>query len=139
MIEYHYETNVQLEDELLYSDWINRIMVSERFRLGSICYIFCDDEYLLELNIRHLKHDTLTDIITFDYTENQTLAGDIFISYERVVDNALKYKVAIEEELKRVMAHGLLHMMGYNDKTNEEKTTMREKEIEKMNMFHVEQ
>ncbi|MFS4446078.1 rRNA maturation RNase YbeY [Maribacter sp. 2307UL18-2] len=139
MIEYHYTAGFRLDDESLYSDWLNRVIVSENFKPGSISYIFCDDAYLLDLNMRHLNHDTLTDIITFDYSENGCIAGDIFISFERVMDNAKEYKVSGDEELHRVMAHGLLHMMDYNDKTKEDSEVMRQKEFEKMKMFHVEQ
>lgn len=139
MIEYHYTASFRLDDESLYSDWINRVIVSENFEPGSISYIFCDDAYLLDLNMRHLNHDTLTDIITFDYSENGCIAGEIFISFERVMDNAKEYKVSEDEELHRVMAHGLLHMMDYNDKTKEDIEVMRQKEFEKMKMFHVEQ
>lgn len=139
MIEYHYKTDFRLENEIWYSDWINRVVSSEGFEIDAISYIFCDDAYLLELNLKHLGHDTLTDIITFDYSENRDLSGDIFISHERVVENALDYKVATDEEVRRVMAHGVLHMMGYKDKTEKEAKLMRSKEGEKMKMFHVEQ
>lgn len=138
MIEYHYEMDFALDDEVEFSEWINRVVRSEKGRLGAVSYIFCGDNYLLKLNQEYLDHDTLTDIITFDYSSDAEISGDIFISYERVLDNASRYNVSEDEELKRVMAHGVLHMLGYNDKTEEGRLEMRRKESEKMKMFHVE-
>ncbi|PHK27105.1 rRNA maturation factor, partial [Nostoc linckia z16] len=106
---------------------------------GEVNYIFCDDEYLLQKNIEFLDHDTLTDIISFDYTMGNLISGDIFISIERVADNAKDFNVPFEEELRRVMAHGILHYCGYKDKSEQDETIMREKEEEKMLLFHVEQ
>lgn len=139
MIEYHYELEFRLDKENDYSNWINGVTVSESSVLDHINYIFCDDHYLWELNRKYLKHNTLTDILTFDYSQSKKLRADIFISIERVRENAKKLGVNFHEELLRVMSHGILHLLGYKDKTEEEKACMREKEDEKIKMFHVEQ
>jgi rRNA maturation RNase YbeY len=137
-INYNYETTFALKDETSYSDWLNGVLLSEGFQLGELSFIFCDDDYLLELNQKYLNHDTLTDIITFDYSEGKTISGDVFISIERVYDNAKDLQIERENELLRVMAHGVLHMMGYNDKSDIEIEKMRTKETEKLKLFHVE-
>lgn len=139
MIEFHYEADFRLKDKICYSDWINRIIRSENFHPGKLVFIFCDDDYLLKINQKFLSHNSYTDIITFDYSEGSEISGDIFISVERVRDNAVMYKVGEEEELKRVMAHGVLHLLGYSDKEPDEIAKMRSKEEEKMKLFHVEQ
>ncbi len=97
------------------------------------------DEELYEMNVKYLNHNTLTDIITFDYTENEALSGDLFISIDRVRENADTFEVSFDVELRRVMVHGLLHLAGYGDKTPEDEALMRQKEDEKLKMFHVEQ
>lgn len=137
-INYNYEVDFALSSEGTYSDWVYRVLESEGFLLGHLCFIFCDDEYLLDINTKFLNHTTYTDIITFDYVEGKLLSGDVFISTERVNENAKEYGVDVDEELKRVMAHGLLHLMGYGDKTDKESNEMREKEDEKIKLFHVE-
>lgn len=108
--------------------WIKSIIENETFHLNYINYIFCSDIYLHNINIKYLDHDTLTDIITFDYTEERTLEGEIYISIDRVRDNAKELGHEFDSELRRVMAHGILHMMGYKDKSEEEKAIMRRKE-----------
>lgn len=138
MISFNYETDFELENEAQYEDWISRIIESEGFDEGEINYIFCDDEYLHKINVEYLDHDTLTDIISFDYTVGNVLQGDIFVSVERVQDNAKDFNVSFEEELKRVLSHGVLHYCGYKDKSPEDEALMRIKEEEKMQMFHVE-
>ena len=138
MISFNYETDFELDNEAQYEDWISRIIESEGFDEGEINYIFCDDEYLHKINMEYLDHDTLTDIISFDYTVGNVLQGDIFISVERVQDNANDFNVSFEEELKRVLSHGVLHYCGYKDKSVEDEALMRAKEEEKMQMFHVE-
>jgi probable rRNA maturation factor len=137
MISFNYELDFKLEDEAAYSDWISKVISSEYKHEGEINYIFCDDDYLIGLNQQYLDHDTLTDIISFDYSEGNNLQGDIFISIERVRDNALDFDVLFEEELKRVLVHGVLHYCGYKDKSEEDEKLMRQKEEEKMKMFHV--
>lgn len=138
MISFNYECDFDLPDEAAYEKWLSQVIVSENKKEGDINYIFCDDEYLLQMNIQYLDHDTLTDIISFDYTMGNEIAGDIFISIERVKENSAEYNVAFDEELKRVMAHGILHFCGYKDKTEVDEILMRNKEEEKMAMFHVE-
>ncbi|WP_291108010.1 rRNA maturation RNase YbeY [Flavobacterium sp. UBA6195] len=138
MISFNYETDFELENEAQYEDWISRIIESEGFNEGEINYIFCDDEYLHKINVEYLDHDTLTDIISFDYTVGNLIQGDIFVSVERVKDNANDFKVSFEEELKRVLSHGVLHYCGYKDKSPKDEALMRSKEEEKMQMFHVE-
>jgi len=137
MINFNYETSFELGDEELYSRWVSSIIDTEFKVEGTINYIFCDDSYLLKINEEYLKHDTLTDIISFDYSIGKELHGDIFISVERVRENAVDYRVDFTEELNRVMAHGILHYCGYNDKNKEDELVMRLKEEEKMSMFHV--
>jgi len=138
MISFNYETDFELENEAQYEDWISRIIESEGFDEGEINYIFCDDEYLHKINVEYLDHDTLTDIISFDYTVGNVLQGDIFVSVERVKDNAIDFNVPFVDELKRVLSHGVLHYCGYKDKSPKDEALMRSKEEEKMQMFHVE-
>lgn len=138
MISFNYESDFILEQEPVYASWIETIVLSENKTLGEISYIFCDDAYLHNINMQYLNHDTLTDIISFDYTEGDVLSGDIFVSIERVKDNAIDFKVAFEEELMRVLAHGVLHYCGFKDKTDTDAALMRAKENEKIKMFHVE-
>ncbi len=137
MISFNYELDFKLDDEKLFSDWISKVISSENKNEGEINYIFCDDDYLIELNRQYLDHDTLTDIISFDYSEGNILHGDIFVSIERVRDNAQDFGVSFDEELKRVLVHGVLHYCGYKDKSEEDEQLMRQKEEEKMKMFHV--
>ena len=139
MIEFHYELDFDLKDESKYADWISRIVDWEGGNIFRLDYIFCTDAYLLEINQRYLDHDTYTDIITFDYGVGMGLTGDLFISVERIRDNCEKLGTPFEEELLRVMSHGILHLLGYNDKSDEETQQMRAKENEAMELFHVEQ
>ncbi|MDO5637301.1 MAG: rRNA maturation RNase YbeY [Myroides sp.] len=121
-----------------FKKWVKEIALSEGKKVGDINYIFCDDDYLHNINMQYLQHDTLTDIITFDYTEGKTLNSDIYISVERVSENATQFNAVFTDELLRVMAHGVLHLCGYKDKSPEQSKLMREKENEKIKMFHVE-
>ena len=139
MISFNYETEFQLDNENQIIEWLSNVIASEKKREGDINYIFCDDSYLVEINQQYLNHDTLTDIISFDYSVGNELHGDIFISIERVKENAVDFNVSFEEELKRVMVHGVLHYCGYKDKSQEDELLMRSKEDEKIKMFHVEQ
>jgi rRNA maturation RNase YbeY len=138
MIEFHYETDFKLLQEVKLADWISRVIASENCMANQIDYIFCDDTYLLALNQKYLSHDTYTDIITFDYSEARQIRGDIFISVERIKENSENLNVCFEEELLRVMSHGVLHLLGYEDKVDKDKAQMRKKEDEKIKMFHVE-
>lgn len=137
MISFNYETNFTLEQEEHYREWLSKVIESEKKKEGEINYIFCDDDYLLEINQQYLNHDTLTDIISFDYSIGNELHGDVFISIERVRENALDFAVTFEDELKRVLVHGVLHYCGYKDKSVEDEQVMRAKEDEKMQLFHV--
>ncbi len=128
MINYNYETDFNLDNEDQISQWILSIVNLENFKAGDINYIFCDDQYLHKINLEYLNHDTLTDIISFDYSVGKKLQGDIFISIERVAENADKYKVSFDDELHRVLAHGILHYCGYKDKTESDAEQMRSKE-----------
>lgn len=139
MISFNYETEFEIQNEEQYENWLSEVIESEGKTEGEINYIFCDDAYLLEKNIEFLNHDTLTDIISFDYTMGNLISGDIFISVERVKENAADFKVDFNEELRRVMAHGVLHYCGFKDKTQADEQLMRSKEEEKMKLFHVEQ
>jgi len=128
MISFNYETNFQLEEEAIVSEWIQKVIIDEKRKEGEINYIFCDDEFLHKLNVEFLNHDTLTDIISFDNSVGKELHGDIFISIERVKENANAYDVSFLNELHRVMVHGILHYCGYNDKDEDDALVMREKE-----------
>lgn len=128
MISFNYETDLQLDNEDHLSQWISNTITNEGFSEGEINYIFCDDAYLLDLNIEFLNHDTLTDIISFDYTLGKLINGDVYISVERVRENAKDFKVSFENELSRVMIHGILHYCGYKDKTDADEAEMRSKE-----------
>ena len=138
MISFNYESDFVLTLEDVYASWIETIVESENKILGEISYIFCDDDFLHNINMQYLNHDTLTDIISFDYTEGDIVSGDIFVSVERVEDNAKDFNVSFDEELKRVLAHGVLHYCGYKDKSDEDALLMRTKEEEKIKLFHVE-
>jgi len=139
MISFNYESDCILLNENIFSNWIEEVITSESYVLGEVNYIFCNDEYLHRINLEFLKHDTLTDIITFDNTVGKTIYSDIFISVERVEDNANDFKVTFEEELKRVIIHGVLHLCGYKDKSEADAALMRSKENDKIKMFHAEQ
>jgi rRNA maturation RNase YbeY len=128
MINFNYELDFKLSNEEELSKWISSVISTEGLKEGDINYIFCDDEYLHKLNIEFLNHDTLTDIISFDYSVGKELHGDIFISVERVKDNAIDFKVSFDDELMRVLVHGILHCCGYKDKTDEDAQIMRERE-----------
>ncbi len=128
MISFNQEMAFEFVDEDKVSNWISEAIELEDKNEGEINYIFCDDSYLLNLNVEFLKHDTYTDIISFDYSIGNELHGDIYISIERVRENASKYGVSFQNELSRVMIHGVLHFCGYKDKTKAESILMRSKE-----------
>lgn len=115
--------------------WVSSSCKMEGFGVGDINYILCNDSYLLKMNIEFLNHKTLTDIITFDYSDENKISGDIFISLVRIEENAAKFSVSIETELKRVMIHGVLHLMGYSDKSKTQKTLMRKKEDQYLSLW----
>lgn len=138
-IEFHYELNFDLKREDEIRMWLANVVQSEYYTVGSISYIFCDDDFLHALHKKYLNKDSLTDIITFDYVQGKEVSGDIFISVDRVRENAEDYNCSFEKELNRVMIHGLLHLMGYKDGNKEDIAMMRRKEEEKLKLFHVEQ
>lgn len=138
MISFNYELDFSLPNEDAFSSWISSVIVSENKKEGDINYIFCDDEYILEINKQYLNHDYYTDIISFDYSVGNELHGDVFVSIDRIRENAVDFKVPFEDELKRVIIHGVLHYCGYKDKSEDEAVLMRQKEDEKIAMFHVE-
>ena len=139
MNEYNHIADCGERNWKKYTEWLKKVIKSEGYSIGEISYVFTDDNGLLEVNKKYLDRDYFTDIITFDYTENMTLSGDIMISCDRVKENAIQYQVEEDEELRRVMVHGILHLMGYKDATDSEKAQMRTLEELKMKMFHVEQ
>ncbi len=138
-IEFHSEVDFILQDAQRIKQWIIDVIRSEEAIPGELDFIFCDDNYLQEMHIKFKKDDSFTDILTFDYCENGIISGDIFISVDRVRENAKEYGVGFEEELNRVIIHGVLHLIGYGDSDRGEIATMRQKEEEKLKMFHVEQ
>lgn len=139
MINFNYETDFNLNNEESIASWLSNVITSENKKEGEINYIFCDDDYLHKINLEYLNHDTLTDIISFDYSIGNELNGDIFVSIERVKDNAKDFNVSFEDELKRVLVHGILHYCGFKDKNESDELLMRKKEDEKLALFHVEQ
>jgi len=128
MISFNSETLFDLDDEEWISLWLSNCISDMLHKEGRITYIFCDDEYLLEKNLKYLKHNTLTDIISFDYTLGNLISGDVFISVERVLENSKIFNVSFKDELHRVMVHGILHFCGYTDKSFSDKALMRSKE-----------
>lgn len=117
-----------LEDQKNVQEWILNAVKQEGMSIGEISYIFCSDNYLHKINMKHLQHDTFTDIITFDYSVDNIINSDIFISIDRVKENAMTFGVAFNNELSRVIIHGILHLLGYKDKSDPEKEIMRSKE-----------
>lgn len=128
MIEFNSITDFELENQEHLKEWIERIILTEGFELGHILYVFCDDEYLHKLNLEFLNHDTLTDVITFDYNMGKEVNSEIFISIDRVAFNAADFDVSFNDELHRVMIHGVFHLCGYGDESAEEEKIMRSKE-----------
>ena len=138
-IDFVYNTDFKLDNEAEISSWITAFCQTENTSVDSLVFAFFSDEDLKALNIRHLSHDYYTDVISFDESKNNALNGNIAISVERVADNASKHSVSFEEELRRVMIHGVLHFMGYNDSSEGEITIIRKKEDYALSMFHVKQ
>ena len=135
MIDYQYVENQELSNIDNISLWLNNVIEEEGKQTGELVYVLCKDDYLLKKNIQFLNQDMLTDVITFDYCKGEIINGDILISTERVNENAKIYKVNYLTELHRVMVHGLLHLLGYNDKNEKDIRTMREKENYYLNKF----
>lgn len=135
MILFNTLTKFNLKKKNPYKKWIKESAANEGRQCGEINYIFCDDEQELEINKQYLNHDFYTDIITFDYTEENTISGDMYISIERVIENAKTYNTNFEDELRRVLIHGIMHLCGYKDKEPEDEKLMREKENFYMSRF----
>jgi probable rRNA maturation factor len=138
-IDFVYNTDFELSNKEQVSDWVLRVINSKGYKLGNLVYAFFNDEDLKDLNIRFLKHDYYTDVISFDETADQVVSGNIAISVDRVKENSTQIGVDFEEEMHRVMIHGVLHFVGFNDKTSSEKKEIREQEALALSMFHVKQ
>ncbi|MDA9362146.1 rRNA maturation RNase YbeY [Flavobacteriaceae bacterium] len=138
-IDYIYNTTFVLENETKVSKWLTRAVKKEGFSVGEVVYAFFNDDDLKALNSRHLNHDYFTDVISFNDSKGTVLNGNIAISIDRVRENAERYKTSFNNELLRVMVHGLLHFMGYNDSSEKETQQMRDKEDDNLKTFHVEQ
>ena len=130
------EIRFTLKEKLNRKSWLKKIATNAGFKIKELNYVFCSDEYLYQMNRDYLKHDTYTDIITFDNSEKKDeLEGDIFVSIDRVRENAKTHNQEVETEMNRVLAHGLLHLIGYKDKTQEEVALMRLKEEESIKLY----
>lgn len=134
-IRFSIETKYSLKNRTLIKRWVKTVVENKGKKLGDLSYILCDDDYLLEVNRRYLDHDYYTDIITFDYTENDIIGGDLFISVDRVRDNAAALQLSEHEEMLRVMIHGVLHLLGLKDKSDEEAKQMRAAEEESLELL----
>ena len=139
MIDFVYNTDFRLANKEVFSRWLISVASSEGFLIDTLVFLFVDDAEILQMNNKFLKHDYYTDVITFGDLKDKKISGDIAISIERVLDNSKTYGVELEDELKRVMVHGLLHIMGYNDKDSNDKSVMSQKEKKAIKMFHVKQ
>ncbi len=136
-IAYHYQTEFSLEEEQKHTDWIIRVVEGFGLKTGELNFIFVSDEALLQMNQEYLSHDYFTDIITFEYEELEGVSGDLFISTDRVLENAEQMKCDFANEMRRVMVHGVLHLLGYQDKTKEQEQHMRKLEERALELFHV--
>lgn len=134
-IQFSFQTNYPLKSRTKIKQWIKQVIEAKGKKTGNITYIFCDDEYLLEVNKQYLQHDYYTDVITFDYVENDLISGDIFISTDRVRENALAFGSSETEELHRVIIHGALHLLGLKDKSEKEASQMRQAENEALKLL----
>lgn len=132
---YNEDVSIKIEDRKKKKYWIKNTIEKEGFICNEISIIFCSDEYLLKINKEYLNHDYYTDIITFNYVDNKNISGDIFISIDRVKENADEYSVSFENELNRVIIHGVLHLIGFDDKDNSSKKIMTEKEDEYLSVY----
>lgn len=128
MISFHSEVPFEISNADTIASWLSAIVSQEDYNEGEVSIVFCDDKFLHKLNVEFLDHDTLTDVISFDYSMGKEIHGEIFISIERVKENAKEFDQSFEAELSRVMAHGVLHYCGYKDKSTSEAATMRSKE-----------
>ncbi len=130
------DIDFKVKNALKLKNWLKNIILSQNYTVGELNYIFCNDEYLYNINMEYLQHDTYTDIITFDNSEkDDQIAGDIFVSIDRIKENAQTFQKDFEHEFCRVLAHGLWHLLGYGDKTDEEAKIMRQKEEESIGLI----
>ena len=139
MIDFVYNTDFQIENHEAFSRWLVDVATAENCLIHDLVFLFLSDQELLDMNKKYLKHNYFTDVITFGELDGDKISGNIAISVDRVVDNSKTYAVSFDDELKRVMAHGLLHIIGYNDKTEKDKVIMSQKETDALKMFHVKQ
>ncbi len=130
------EADFDFSDLKKVENWIKNTIKTENCFTGNITYIFCSDDYLLDVNIKYLNHDYFTDVITFDYVKNSKISGDIFISIDRITENAKIFNVSRENELLRVMIHGILHLIGYDDQTDEQEEEIHKKEDFYLNIYN---
>lgn len=138
MIDFVYKHEIPIPiDEELVSSWIERVVELEGMELGDITYVFCSDDYILDLNIKTFDHHYYTDIITHDYVVGELISGDFFISVDTVISNSTKFSTPFKQELYRVIIHGVLHLLKYDDKTEEEKIAMRQKENDCLQMIYL--
>lgn len=136
MVSYFFEnTDFKLKNKTKIKNWLRFVAESEIFALGNISVIFCSDNYILDINQRFLQHDYFTDIITFDYSEGRKISGDLFISVDSVRENSIEYGTEFLDELHRVIVHGILHLIGYDDHTDDEIKVMRSKEDYYLSVF----
>ncbi len=125
MIQFISQTDFKIKNKNILKKWIKSVIISNNKKVGDISFLFLSDNQLLDINKKYLSHDYFTDVITFDYTENDLISGDIFISVDRVKDNAKSFEVSFQDELLRVMVHGVLHLLDFDDKTDEQKILVR--------------
>lgn len=136
IVFFNEDINFKFQDKNKFKSWLKKVADKEGFTIGQLNYIFCSDEYLHKINLEYLDHDTYTDIITFDNSEDEsTIEGDIFVSIDRIRENSQTLNTVFEEEIKRVIIHGLLHLCGYDDHTSEDKAEMRKLESEYILIF----
>lgn len=135
MVHFFFENTDEIAIPTLTKDWVEQIILSENKKPGEISYIFCDDEHLLQVNRDFLQHDYYTDVITFDYVKGKTISADIFVSLPRISENAKTLSKDFNSEFLRVLAHGILHLCGYKDKSDEEISEMRKKEDHYLSIF----
>ena len=138
-IDFVYNVDFKLNNELTHKEWLVKAVNLEGYSLQNIVYAFFDDETLKQLNTRFLNHDYYTDVISFNDSEDRSLKGNIAISIDRVKENAKEFSSSFDDELRRVMIHGLLHFMGYNDQTEDQIKAIRAKEEKMLRLFHVKQ
>ncbi|MBE9469252.1 MAG: rRNA maturation RNase YbeY [Bacteroidetes bacterium] len=136
MIRFYFESTKEFPlKKLEIKNWLNKVIINENYESGDLNIIFCSDVYLIEINKKYLSHDYYTDIITFNYCEDKIISGDVYISTDRINENTSIYSTSFQNELNRVMVHGILHLLKYNDKTEEEKKEMTSKENQYLNIL----